>query len=87
MCPQPCHQFQLYGPPPEEKSHGTVSLSTYYHYFRTGGGFGLLATVITVFLLGEVFSAGFTSLIYSDCHTCHYPQITVVVFDWWLSDW
>ena len=47
-------QEQLYGPPPEEKGHGTISLKTYFHYFRAGGGYLLLTVVCLVFLLGEV---------------------------------
>ena len=47
-------QDKLYGPPPEERGHGTVSLKTYYHYFRAGGGYGWLSAVIFVFILGEV---------------------------------
>jgi hypothetical protein len=57
---------RIYGPPPEEKGHGTISFKTYYHYFRAGGGFLLLTAVLIVFILGEV---------------------SVVVSDWWLSDW
>ena len=49
-----CQQEQLYGPPPEEKSHGRISLTTYYRYFRAGGSYLVLTAVLLVFLLGEV---------------------------------
>ena len=49
-----CLQEQLYGPPPEEKSHGRISLATYYRYFRAGGSYLVLTIVLLVFLLGEV---------------------------------
>lgn len=47
-------QEALYGPPAEEKGHGSISLATYYRYFRAGGNYLVLIAVFTVFLLGEV---------------------------------
>ena len=38
----------------EEKAHGTLSMATYYHYFRAGGNFLVLIIVLVVFLMGEV---------------------------------
>ena len=53
-----CHvlptQEQLYGPPPEERGHNRISMATYYRYFRAGGSYLVLTTVLLVFLLGEV---------------------------------
>ena len=47
-------QEKLYGPPPEEKGHGRISLATYYRYFRAGGNYFVLIAVLLVFILGEV---------------------------------
>ena len=44
----------LQSPPPEERGHGRITLLTYYHYFRSGGNYLVLAAVFLVFLLGEV---------------------------------
>ncbi len=38
----------------EKKSLGTVSLRTYYDFFRAGGGVLLLLTTVVMFILGEV---------------------------------
>ena len=38
----------------EEKAHGRISMATYYHYFRAGGNYLILAIVLVVFLMGEV---------------------------------
>ena len=109
-----CPQEQLYGPPPEEKSHGRISLATYYRYFRAGGSYLVLTTVLLVFLLGEVkqlHSKGHYIVVAvssdrsSSCLHCHpfslslpllyssssssssSPQGSVVLSDWWISDW
>ena len=115
-----CQQEQLYGPPPEERGHSRISLATYYRYFRAGGSYLVLTTVLLVFLLGEVkrlHSEGHCIVVAdrsSSCLPCHplsvslfysssyssssstssssfssssSPQGSVVLSDWWISDW
>lgn len=38
----------------EERSHGTISMKTYYQYFKAGGGYLFTLLVILVFLSAEV---------------------------------
>lgn len=40
--------------PPEEKSHGTISITTYYKYFKAGASLFVLAIMLVFFVLGEV---------------------------------
>ena len=40
--------------PPEEKSHGTISFTTYYKYFRAGANLLVLAVMLLFFVVGEV---------------------------------
>ena len=40
--------------PSERRSQGTVSLKTYYGFFKAGGGLLLLIVSLLIFLLGEV---------------------------------
>jgi hypothetical protein len=40
--------------PPEEKSHGTISFTTYYKYFKAGANLLVLAIMLVFFMLGEV---------------------------------
>ena len=40
--------------PVEEKSHGTISMATYYKYFKAGASLILLAVMLTMFMVGEV---------------------------------
>ena len=40
--------------PPEEKSHGTISITTYYMYFKAGANLFVLAIMLVFFVLGEV---------------------------------
>ena len=47
-------QVQTFGPPAEERAHGSVSMKTYYKYFVAGGGYILLAFSVFVFIIGEV---------------------------------
>ena len=42
-------------PVTEEKAHGRISMATYYRYFKAGGNYLLLAIVLIVFLMGEVY--------------------------------
>ena len=42
-------------PVAEEKAHGRISMATYYRYFKAGGNYLLLAIVLIVFLMGEVY--------------------------------
>ena len=53
-----CHllyvQPQTFGPPAEEKAHGSVSMKTYYKYFVAGGGYVLLAFTVFIFIIAEV---------------------------------
>lgn len=39
--------------PAEEKSHGTISMATYYKYFKAGANVVLLAVMVALFLIGE----------------------------------
>ena len=42
--------------PVEERAHGTISLKTYYQYFKAGGGHIFTAVVLLVFIITEVLS-------------------------------
>ena len=42
------------GPPSEERAHGTVSMKTYYKYFRAGGNCLFLFTILVVLFAAEV---------------------------------
>ena len=42
----------------EEKAHGTLSMATYYHFFRAGGNVLVLIIALVVFLMGEVCVGG-----------------------------
>ena len=48
--------FQTFGPPSEERAHGSVSMKTYYRYFVAGGGYLLLAFSVFIFIIAEVQS-------------------------------
>ncbi len=48
-----CVQEQQ-GPPSEERGHGTVSLKTYYKYFRAGGNFLFLTITFILLFVAEV---------------------------------
>ena len=96
-------QEPLHAPPPEEKGHGRISLATYYHYFRAGGSYLILISLFILFLMGEVSLSVFVSLSLSLslslsvslCLSLPLSQLlshstvqaSVVVSDWWLSDW
>ena len=47
-------QIQTFGPPSEERAHGSVSMKTYYRYFVAGGGYILLAFSVAIFIIAEV---------------------------------
>ena len=47
-------QVQTFGPPAEERAHGSVSMKTYYNYFVAGGGYVLLVFSVFIFIIGEV---------------------------------
>ena len=55
------------GPPSEERAHGTVSMKTYYSYFRAGGNFLFLFVVLVILFAAEV---SFDSSANNNCHTC-----------------
>ena len=38
----------------EERSHGTISLKTYYHYFKAGGGYVFTIIVLAIFVVMQV---------------------------------
>ena len=38
----------------EDKAQGTISVITYYRYFRAGAGIVVLLLMLGIFLLGEV---------------------------------
>ena len=38
----------------EEKAHGTISLKTYYNFFRAGANYVVLFIVLVLFFLAEV---------------------------------
>ena len=40
--------------PDEERAHGTISMKTYYQYFKAGGGHVFTAVVLLVFIITEV---------------------------------
>lgn len=40
--------------PAEERSHGTVSIKTYFQYVIAGGGYLFTALVLIIFILTEV---------------------------------
>ena len=40
--------------PEEERAHGSVSFSTYYQYFKTGGGYLFTLFVFVFFFAVEV---------------------------------
>ena len=48
-------QHYTNAPVAEEKAHGRISMATYYRYFKAGGNYLLLAIVLIVFLMGEVY--------------------------------
>lgn len=41
-------------PPAEEKAHGSITMATYYCYFRAGGSYLFLLLIFVVFIMGEV---------------------------------
>ncbi|XP_064381882.1 ATP-binding cassette sub-family C member 4-like isoform X1 [Halichondria panicea] len=41
------------GPPSEERAHGTVSMKTYYKYFRAGGNFLFLSVILVIIFAAE----------------------------------
>lgn len=41
----------------EDKAQGTISVITYYWYFRAGAGVVVLLLMLGIFLLGEVYFA------------------------------
>ncbi len=45
------------GPPSEERAHGTVSLTTYYRYFRAGGSHLFLAFLLVLLFIADVSDA------------------------------
>ena len=56
-------------PPEEEKSHGSVSMLTYYRYFTAGGSYLFLLFLLVIFVLGEVSISLSTNLYVSYCFT------------------
>ena len=40
--------------PAEERAHGRISMKTYYHYFKAGGGYVFTFIVLVIFILCEV---------------------------------
>ena len=67
-------------------------MATYYRYFRAGGNYLVLAIVLVVFLMGEVCVCVCVCVCFVQvmqlckCHTLPL-QASIVVSDWWLSDW
>ena len=41
-------------PSEEERSHGTISFMTYYHYFKAGGGYTITSIFLLSIFLAEV---------------------------------
>lgn len=81
-------QVQTFGPPSEERAHGSVSMKTYYKYFVAGGGYILLAFSVFIFIVAEVYHTVLVvvqSWIYDI--PINFLQGSVVVTDWWISDW
>ncbi len=46
----------MQSPPQEEIAIGSVSLLTYFQYFRAGGGYVFLSSVLIMLLIAEVIS-------------------------------
>ena len=47
-------QELVFTQPPEEKSHSTISFTTYYNFFKAGANLLVLAIMLIFFVLGEV---------------------------------
>ncbi len=64
------------GPPSEERAHGTVSMKTYYKYFRAGGNFLFLFAIFVFLLAAEVsdYARILLSYMYLFVH-CQYNPI------------
>lgn len=63
----------------EDKAQGTISVITYYRYFRAGASVVVLLLMLGIFLLGEVctlqlcFWSGYFNLLNSSWVINHYP--------------
>ena len=40
--------------PDEERAHGTISMKTYYQYFKAGGGYIFTIVVLALTIIAEV---------------------------------
>ena len=65
---------ELQGPPSEERAHGTVSLKTYYKYFRAGGNCLFLLVFVVILFVAEV--SPFSILCLSVCYYCFFLRLS-----------
>ena len=78
--------------PLEDKAQGSVTFRTYYNYFRAGGGYVVNLILAVVFLMTEVRGviAVISWVVCNDivtCVLCSVAQGSIVVSDWYLSEW
>ena len=78
--------------PLEDKAQGSVTFRTYYKFFIAGGGYVVNLILVIAFLMTEVRGID-CSLLLSLCEmclvcvVCSVVQASIVVSDWFLSEW
>ena len=75
----------------EDKAQGSITMASYYRYFRAGANCFVLFIVLLIFIMGEV-SIECCKLCEDSVVTCMectvlHIQGSIIAADWWLVDW